>query len=109
MSATRRIVIIGAGHGGVQAAASLREEGYEGPIALISDDPNAPYQRPPLSKAWLKGEANGESLALRPEASYATQGIELRLSTRASSRFSRSNSVTVAPSARADAATSRPM
>lgn len=77
-----RIVIVGAGHAGVQAAASLREEGYDGPIALISDDPNAPYQRPPLSKAYLKGEATADSLILRGPAFYLEKNIELLLGER---------------------------
>ena len=59
MSATGRIVIVGAGHGGVQAAASLRDEGYEGPIALVSDDPNAPYQRPPFPATWARMQQKG--------------------------------------------------
>ena len=49
-----RIVIVGAGQGGFQAAASLRQEGFEGDITLIGDEPGLPYQRPPLSKAYLK-------------------------------------------------------
>ncbi|MCC0004835.1 MAG: FAD-dependent oxidoreductase [Methylobacteriaceae bacterium] len=79
MSAAAGIVIVGAGHGGVQAAASLREEGYAGPITLVSDDPNAPYQRPPLSKAFIKGEATAESLILRGPAYYPEKQIDLRL------------------------------
>lgn len=79
MSGSAGIVIVGAGHGGVQAAASLREEGYAGPITLISDDPNAPYQRPPLSKAFIKGEATADSLILRGPAFYAEKQIDLRL------------------------------
>ena len=79
MSGSAGIVIVGAGHGGVQAAASLREEGYAGPIALISDDPHAPYQRPPLSKAFIKGEATADSLILRGPAYYADKQIDLRL------------------------------
>ncbi|MFT4095972.1 MAG: FAD-dependent oxidoreductase [Rhodoblastus sp.] len=79
MSGSDGIVIVGAGHGGVQAAASLREEGYAGPIVLVSDDPNAPYQRPPLSKAFIKGEATAESLVLRGPAYYADKQIDLRL------------------------------
>ena len=63
----------------MQAAASLREEGYAGPITLISDDPNAPYQRPPLSKAFIKGEATAESLILRGPAYYSEKQIDLRL------------------------------
>jgi 3-phenylpropionate/trans-cinnamate dioxygenase ferredoxin reductase subunit len=75
----RGVVIIGAGHAGGTAAAFLRQYGYEAPIALIGEEPLIPYQRPPLSKAWLKGEADGDSLALRPQEFYDEQGIALRL------------------------------
>lgn len=77
-----RIVIAGAGHAGGSAAAFLRQYGWKGGITLVGEEPNAPYQRPPLSKAWLKGEATAESLALRPARFYAQQNIELRLGTR---------------------------
>jgi 3-phenylpropionate/trans-cinnamate dioxygenase ferredoxin reductase component len=73
------VVIAGAGHAGGTAAAMLRQYGYEGPIALVGEEPIAPYQRPPLSKAWLKGEADADSLALKPEEFYAENGIELML------------------------------
>jgi len=76
-----RVVIVGAGHGGGTAAATLRQFGWTGPITLIGDEPLVPYHRPPLSKAWLKGEADSESLALRPESFYAEQDIKLRLDT----------------------------
>ncbi len=77
-----RVVIAGAGHAGGTVAAMLRQYGFEGSIALIGEEPIAPYQRPPLSKAWLKGEADAESLMLRPESWYAEGQIDLRLSTR---------------------------
>ncbi|TDH63229.1 oxidoreductase [Dankookia rubra] len=77
-----RIVIAGAGHAGGSAAAFLRQYGWKGSIVLVGEEPNAPYQRPPLSKAWLKGEATAESLALRPARFYAQQTIEMRLGTR---------------------------
>src|SRR6185436_9505537 len=73
-----RVVIVGAGHAGGTAAALLRQYGYAGPIALIGEEPIAPYQRPPLSKAWLKGEADAESLALKPVEFYAGAGIDFR-------------------------------
>ncbi|HEY0599938.1 NAD(P)/FAD-dependent oxidoreductase [Brevundimonas sp.] len=73
-----KVLIIGAGHAGGTAAALLRQYGHEGPIVLAGDEPAPPYQRPPLSKAWLKGEADLEALLLRPEAFYAEHGIELR-------------------------------
>ncbi len=75
------IVIAGAGHAGGAAAAALRQFGWKGGITLIGDEPLLPYQRPPLSKAWLKGEATAASLALRPERFYSQQNIETRLST----------------------------
>ena len=73
------IVIIGAGHAGGSAAAFLRQYGYKGPLTLVGAEPVLPYQRPPLSKAWLKGEATAESLALRPAKFYAAQNVETRL------------------------------
>ncbi|HXT79809.1 MAG TPA: FAD-dependent oxidoreductase, partial [Acetobacteraceae bacterium] len=68
---SQRIVIAGAGHAGGSAAALLRQFGWPGAITLIGAEPLPPYQRPPLSKAWLKGEADADSLALRPAAFYA--------------------------------------
>ena len=72
-------VIIGAGQGGFQVAASLREHGYQAPIALVGDEGMLPYQRPPLSKAYLLGEMDAERLLLRPQAFYDTRSIELIL------------------------------
>lgn len=71
------VVVVGASHAGVQLADRLRAEGYTGEITLISHESHLPYQRPPLSKAWLKGEATGESVLLRGAAHYADQKIEL--------------------------------
>lgn len=76
-----QIVIVGAGQGGFQAAASLRQEGYDGRIILIGEEPEAPYQRPPLSKAYMK-TGDAAQLALRPAAFYDTNAIELRKGTR---------------------------
>jgi 3-phenylpropionate/trans-cinnamate dioxygenase ferredoxin reductase subunit len=73
-----KVLIIGAGHAGGSAAALLRQYGHEGPIVLAGQEPAAPYQRPPLSKAWLKGEADMDALLLRPESFYAEQDIALR-------------------------------
>jgi 3-phenylpropionate/trans-cinnamate dioxygenase ferredoxin reductase subunit len=73
-----KVLIIGAGHAGGTAAALLRQYGHEGPIVLAGEEPAAPYQRPPLSKGWLKGEADLEALLLRPEVFYAEHDIELR-------------------------------
>jgi 3-phenylpropionate/trans-cinnamate dioxygenase ferredoxin reductase component len=79
---SRHVVIAGAGHAGGSAAAMLRQLGWTAAITLIGEEPIPPYQRPPLSKAWLKGEATAESLALRPPKFYADATIDLRLETR---------------------------
>ena len=72
------VVIIGAGHGGVQAAASLREEGYEGRIALIGDEAELPYHKPPLSKTFIKNSA-AQPQILRADAFYSGARIEMML------------------------------
>ena len=73
------VVIVGAGHAGVQLAASLREEGFDGPVTLLSAEPHLPYQRPPLSKAFLKGAMELEGLPLRAPQFYVDNRIDLRL------------------------------
>lgn len=73
------IVVIGAGQAGSSAVARLRKGGHEGPITLIGEETVPPYQRPPLSKAYLLGEMALERLFLRPEAFYAEQGITLKM------------------------------
>lgn len=75
----KRIVIIGAGQAGGTAAAQLRQQGYEGEVVLIGNEQVPPYQRPPLSKAWLKGEAAATDLYMKPESFYADKQIDLRL------------------------------
>src|SRR5579871_3993672 len=75
------VVILGAGHAGGTAAALLRQYGHEGPITLVGEEPVPPYQRPPLSKAWLKGEAGQSALELRPPSFYSQNDIDLRLQT----------------------------
>jgi len=72
------VVILGAGHAGGTLAALLRQYGHTGPITLVGDEPIAPYQRPPLSKAWLKGEADADSLALKPTEFYPANRIDFR-------------------------------
>ena len=73
-----KVLIIGAGHAGGSVAAFLRQYGHEGPIVLAGEEDAPPYQRPPLSKAWLKGEADLEALLLRPLSFYAEQTIDFR-------------------------------
>jgi 3-phenylpropionate/trans-cinnamate dioxygenase ferredoxin reductase subunit len=71
------VLIVGAGHAGFQVAASLRQHGYKERICLINDEAHLPYQRPPLSKAYLKGEGRPDSLMFRPDKFYRDQNIEL--------------------------------
>jgi 3-phenylpropionate/trans-cinnamate dioxygenase ferredoxin reductase subunit len=71
------VLIAGAGHAGFQLAASLRQHGYSEPIRLINDEAYLPYQRPPLSKAYLKGAGGADSLMFRPDKYYRDQNIEL--------------------------------
>ncbi|HEX4198070.1 MAG TPA: FAD-dependent oxidoreductase [Caulobacteraceae bacterium] len=80
---TSKVVMIGAGHAAGMAAANLRQYGFAGPVTLIGEEPIPPYQRPPLSKAWLKGEADEDALTLKPESFYAEHGIDLRMGVRA--------------------------
>lgn len=73
------VVIVGTGHAGDSAAALLRQYGFDGRITLLGAEPVAPYHRPPLSKAWLKSEATSDTVALKSDAFYVDQCIDLRL------------------------------
>lgn len=73
------VVIVGAGQAGAAVAAKLRALGYAGEVTLIGEEPAPPYQRPPLSKAYLMGEMEEERLWLRAPDFWAAQGITLRL------------------------------
>ncbi len=79
----KQIVVIGAGQAGASLVAKLRAEGFEGGITLVGAEPVPPYQRPPLSKAYLLGEIGEERLYLRPQSFYEAQKIALRLETHA--------------------------
>lgn len=74
-----RVVIAGAGHAGGTAADLLRQGGFSGDIILVGEEPIAPYQRPPLSKAYLQGQEDADTLKLRPDDFYADRRITLRL------------------------------
>jgi 3-phenylpropionate/trans-cinnamate dioxygenase ferredoxin reductase subunit len=80
---TERVVIIGAGQACVQAVTTLRAEGFAGAITIVGDEPYPPYQRPPLSKAYLAGTFERERLFLKPQAFYAESRCELVLDTTA--------------------------
>ena len=74
---TAGVVIVGGGQAGLEAAAALRSQGYAGVVTLICAEPHAPYQRPPLSKEFLTGKMEAESLPLRALAYYEKQRIDL--------------------------------
>ncbi|HEY1144983.1 MAG TPA: FAD-dependent oxidoreductase [Allosphingosinicella sp.] len=71
------VVIVGAGHGGAQAAIALRQLKFEGSIALVGREPEPPYERPPLSKEYLAGEKPFERILIRPQAFWEERGITL--------------------------------
>ena len=75
------IVIIGGGLAGGNAAATLREEGFRGPVVLISREPGVPFGRPPLSKTYLRSEEDLDGWYVRPPGWYATHDVELRSET----------------------------
>jgi 3-phenylpropionate/trans-cinnamate dioxygenase ferredoxin reductase subunit len=81
MSEIGTILIVGASLTGAKAAEALRKEGYDGRIVMFGEEPQPPYLRPPLSKERLRGEDKLDKLFVHPEAWYAEQRIELRLST----------------------------
>src|ERR1700722_10568196 len=71
------VLIVGAGHAGFQLATSLRQQGFKERIGLVNDEAHLPYQRPPLSKAYLKGTGGPDSLMFRPDKVYRDQNVEL--------------------------------
>jgi 3-phenylpropionate/trans-cinnamate dioxygenase ferredoxin reductase subunit len=76
-------VILGAGLCGAAAAQALREEGFDGSLILLGEEPHLSYERPPLSKEYLRGEQGRDELFVHPEAWYAEQDIDVRLGVRA--------------------------
>ena len=80
---TERIVIVGANLAGGATATTLRTEGFDGPLTMLGAEPWPPYERPPLSKAYLRGEEEREKAFLHPEAWYTDHDVDLRLGVRA--------------------------
>jgi 3-phenylpropionate/trans-cinnamate dioxygenase ferredoxin reductase component len=76
------VVIVGGGHGGAAQAAQLRQKGFAGSIAMMTAEPELPYERPPLSKEYLAGEKSFERMLLRPPAFWAERNVEILTSTR---------------------------
>jgi 3-phenylpropionate/trans-cinnamate dioxygenase ferredoxin reductase subunit len=75
--------IVGGGLAGAKAAETLREEGFDGRVVLIGEEPERPYERPPLSKGYLAGDAPRDTIHVHPETFYAEHDIELRTGVRA--------------------------
>lgn len=73
------VLIVGAGHGGSQAAIALRQRGFAGTVGLVSADPELPYERPPLSKEYLAGEKGFARILIRPAEFWPDRGIDLLL------------------------------
>src|SRR3954471_11425651 len=80
---TETFVVAGAGLAGARAVETLREEGFEGRLVLVGDEPDRPYERPPLSKEYLRGDAARETIYVHAEDFYAQHDVELRLGRRA--------------------------
>src|SRR5262245_3954661 len=77
MSTPASVVIAGAGMAGFSVVSNLRDRGYAGRLVLIGDEPWNPYNRPPLSKAFLTGAVEEAELALRPASYYHDKGVEV--------------------------------
>src|SRR5262245_57737303 len=75
------VVIVGAGHGGAPCAIALRQNGFEGSLAMIGRAPEPPYERPPLSKEYFAREKTFDRLYIRPAAFWEEKGVELVLNT----------------------------
>ena len=92
------VVIVGAGQAGAALAARLRSAGHKGPITMVGDEPSPPYQRPPLSKAYLLGQMGAERLWLRAPEFWAEQNVTLRLGQPVSAIDTTARTVTVGDS-----------
>src|SRR5207244_5609529 len=84
MSPSQTFVIVGGGLAGAKAAQALREEGFDGRVVLVGEEDVAPYERPPLSKDYLRGEAGRDAIWAQEEGWYETHDVELRLGTKVS-------------------------
>src|SRR5215216_36437 len=90
-SASRTFVIVGASLAGAKAAETLREEGFDGRLVLVGAEVERPYERPPLSKDYLRGEVGREKVYVHDEGFYAEHEIDLRLGRTAASLDSSSS------------------
>jgi 3-phenylpropionate/trans-cinnamate dioxygenase ferredoxin reductase component len=100
MNTQPSFVIVGGGMAGAIATQTLREEGFDGKITLLGQEPNAPYERPPLSKDYLQGKAERDSIFVHPEPWYAEHAVELSMGSAVTSLDPASRTVTTATGAR---------
>ena len=96
MSDRYDVLIVGAGHGGAQAAIALRQLGFAGSVGIVGAEPDLPYERPPLSKEYLAGEKDFERLLIRPAAFWKERNIEMILGSRVIQVDPAAQSVTLA-------------
>src|SRR5436305_12999684 len=82
---TQTHVIVGGGLAAGKAVEALREEGFDGRVVLVTEEPERPYERPPLSKDYLRGEAGRDKLYVHDEGWYADHDVELRTGERVES------------------------
>src|SRR3546814_11165776 len=88
------VVIVGGGHGGAQVAVMLRTQKFEGSIAIVGDEPELPYERPPLSKEYFAGEKEFERIQLRPARYWGEREVTMLLGKRVVSVDPAAHSVT---------------
>ncbi|KQS04363.1 pyridine nucleotide-disulfide oxidoreductase [Sphingomonas sp. Leaf357] len=93
------VVIVGAGHAGAQAAIALRQAKFAGTVAMIGDEPELPYERPPLSKDYLSGEKTFERLLIRPPAFWVERDVEMLLGQRVTAVDPQAHTVSVGETA----------
>ncbi len=96
MPSPRTFVIVGASLAGAKAAETLRAEGFDGRVVLLGEEPARPYERPPLSKGYLRGEQGFDDAAVHAEDFYGAQDIELRTSSRVTALDPRASEVALA-------------
>jgi 3-phenylpropionate/trans-cinnamate dioxygenase ferredoxin reductase subunit len=96
MTTQPSFIIVGGGLAGAITAQTLREEGFDGRITLLGEEPHRPYERPPLSKDYLQGNADRDSIFAHPEPWYADHAVELHLGTAVTSLDPAARTVTTA-------------
>ncbi|WP_169805751.1 FAD-dependent oxidoreductase, partial [Novosphingobium rosa] len=90
------VIIVGGGHGGAQTAIALRQHGFTGSIAIVGEEVELPYERPPLSKEYFSGEKVRERLFIRPEAFWQDKAITLITGERVVSLDAEAQTITTA-------------